>query len=500
MLLTTILTGVLLMAAPTPLLSFDPPGPAWTFNTGSQTGSESKISGQPCDWGTAARFEVYVKDRWEAFKTSIPKGAVPTGNRVLLFRAKTDGRVRALRVKLGEPDGTWWEANAMVADHWQIVVFTVDDFTLIHDPEYRRTGTPVRLDQATEIQFEGSVPLSDRYVFELAEVRTAEAVPEGLTDRAATASANLYHPPGMDTWDYWFLQRDGVYHAYYLQAMTGLGPAKHGNQHVGHAVSRDLVSWTNLGPALVPIHGTWNDLSIATGSTVEFEGKGWMVFTGRGSKISGIGLAESRDLVHWQKVGDGPVAPLGQAFDAEWDGQPVKWRALADPYLYPEPIDGWFYLVINSIIDGEPLYSRGCLTTMRSKDLKTWEPYNVLAHPGWFTRMETPQLWRHGDLWYLYFGGVREREMPEEFVKAGPDLPTMGNYYFVSKSLDEPFEPLSQYRLNVPDPRFAYICKVLRGPDGSDVMLTTIAGQFLSRPYSVRYHEDGTLRLGLPRD
>ncbi|PJB62732.1 MAG: hypothetical protein CO096_24460, partial [Armatimonadetes bacterium CG_4_9_14_3_um_filter_66_14] len=171
------------------------------------------------------------------------------------------------------------------------------------------------------------------------------AVTAELTDQPP-----LYHPPGMWCWDFWFAKQSDAYHAFYLEAPFCLGDPQrmHGNQHVGHATSPDLIHWTNQGPAAVPILGTWNDLSIATGSVVAHGGKWWMLYTGRGSKVSGLGLAVSDDLMAWRKVGDGPVVLLGKPFPGEWEGKPLQWVGLADPYLYPEPVDGWYYLVLNS--------------------------------------------------------------------------------------------------------------------------------------------------------
>lgn len=486
------------MADMTPLLDFAPPGPQWALNTGSKSGSDSAITYEECPWGRAARFDVVVKEGWEAFKTRITQEAVPEGNVTLVFRVKGSEVMGAVKVKVGARDGTWWEVDALAGADWTQVAVAETDFTLIHDPRHLRGGTKLKLAEAKEIQFEGVGATSDRYTFQIAEVCTTDQPPEGLPG-ALVFSTDLYRPVGMWSWDYWFAQRGDETYAFYLQAATCIQTTRHGNQHVGHAVSRDLVHWTDLGPALVPENDTWNDRSIATGSTVAFDGKWWMVFTGSGNEVSGLGLAESEDLVHWRKVGDGPVVPLGKTFEAPWKGEAIRWVALADPYVYPEPVDGWFYMVINAWNIDAPMHSRGCLVTMRSRDLKTWAPHQVLAWPGWFTRMETPQLWRHGNLWYLYFGGVREKEMPEEFVRQTPPLATMGNYYFVSEDLEGPYEPGPEWKLKLPDPRFAYICKVLPGPDGGDVLLATLNGDSLSRPFPVEYAEDGSLRVGFPR-
>lgn len=318
----------------------------------------------------------------------------------------------------------------------------------------------------------------------------------------ATSPPALYHPPGMWAWDFWFARQGDTYHAFYLQAPFCLVEPmlKHNHQHVGHATSRDLWHWVNQGPALVPVQGTWNDLSIATGSTVAHDGRWWMVYTGRGSKGGGIGLAVSDDLMQWRKVGEGPVVPLGARFDGTWQGRPVQWVGLADPYIYPEPVDGWFHMIINSRMVGAPLNQSGCLTTMRSRDLKTWEPHAVLAYPQWWERLETPQLWRRGDRWYLYFGGAHDHELPEKFTAdVPPEVRAMtrrGNFVFTSDRMDGPYEPRGTWWLKLPDGQWGYIAKVLPDPEGRDVLLIAI-GSKLSAPYPVTYDPDGSVRLGL---
>jgi hypothetical protein len=50
----------------------------------------------------------------------------------------------------------------------------------------------------------------------------------------------------------------------------------------------------------------------------------------------------------------------------------------------------------------------------------------------------------------------------------------------------------------LPDGRGGYIHKVLPGPDGTDVLITTTNAK-LSHPYPVTYGPDGSLSLGLPQ-
>ena len=139
----------------------------------------------------------------------------------------------------------------------------------------------------------------------------------------------LYAPPGMTTNDNWFVRDGDTYHAFYLQVPTmaarqaaerrdwGIRAAW---EHVGHATSTDLRHWTDRGPALVALEGTWNDGHIATGSIVRHDGRWYMVYTGHG-RVGGVGLAVSDDLMAWTKLGDGPVVPFGQVYEGDYQAR-----------------------------------------------------------------------------------------------------------------------------------------------------------------------------------
>lgn len=324
-----------------------------------------------------------------------------------------------------------------------------------------------------------------------------------LTLAAAPADDARFHPPGMRAWDFWYAQHEGVYHAFFLQAPDCAPEPREvpGVPHVGHASSADLVHWTNHGPCLVPQGGTWNDLAIATGSVVRHDGRWWMLFSGRGSRQSGIGLAVSDDLFAWEKVGDGPVVSFGDTFDGEWQGEPLRWRGLADPYVYPEAVDGWYYLALNSRVEGAPISESGCLTMMRSRDLVAWEPHSVMAWPRLWERLETPQVWPHDERWYVVFGGAHDHGLPEGYLAQVPPevqaLKTRGNYVYAADKLAGPYGPVGRWWLLLPDGLWHYIPKVIEGPDGREVLLT-MSGYKLSKPYPVSYAEDGSVELAMP--
>jgi beta-fructofuranosidase len=148
-----------------------------------------------------------------------------------------------------------------------------------------------------------------------------------------------------------------------------------------------------------------------------------------------------------------------------------------------------------------PLGESGCLTMLRSRDLRRWEGPMILAWPRCFERMETPQLWTRSGRWFLSFGGV----LNAEWVAAHRDLLPAAvrerrsheNYCYAMDHLEGPANETELQHLEVPLSH--YIMKVLAVGPGKDLALFTVTeqerGSCLSLPYDVEYAPDGKLRL-----
>ena len=121
-------------------------------------------------------------------------------------------------------------------------------------------------------------------------------------------------------WDSWVADDGERYHLYFLQAPRSLGdPARrHTRATVGHAVSRDLVSWEYLGQTFGPGESGFDDLAVWTGSVVH-DGRQWRMFytaistAGHHIFDQRIGSAVSDDLHHWRRTSHQPVLPVDPA-------------------------------------------------------------------------------------------------------------------------------------------------------------------------------------------
>ena len=200
-------------------------------------------------------------------------------------------------------------------------------------------------------------------------------------------------------WDSWIADDGERYHLFFLKAPRALEDAglRHTAATIGHASSLDLVDWDVHADALLPDAKRWDDVALWTGSAVRGDDGTWRMYytalssdPGHGVKDQRIGLAESRDLTTWQRVGDRPlVAP-----DPRWyrtiDGTHSEtWR---DPFVFADPEgDGWHMLITARHPDA-PRLSDGVLAHARSADLTTWELQPPLTEPAGFGQIEVPQI------------------------------------------------------------------------------------------------------------
>jgi beta-fructofuranosidase len=213
-------------------------------------------------------------------------------------------------------------------------------------------------------------------------------------------------------WDSWIADDADDYHLFYLQAPRTLGDAglRHLAATVGHARSADLVDWEVLPEALGPTPGSWDDLSIWTGSTVRGDDGVWRMYytatstRGDGVRDQRLGLAESDDLITWRKIGGSPLLtpdPRWYKTLPEDVSASETWR---DPQVFRDPGgDGWHMLITaRSHTHGQN--DDGVLAHARSHDLRSWELGPPVCSAGFgFGQLEVAQVRQIGGKWVLVF-------------------------------------------------------------------------------------------------
>ena len=218
----------------------------------------------------------------------------------------------------------------------------------------------------------------------------------------------------------------GRYHVFYQHNPGG---AFHGGRtgtiHWGHAVSEDLVHWTDLPIALAPEpDGPDRDGCYSGTAFVNRDGIATIIYHG---VPGGICIATSQDdmLVEWEKRPENPVIPTPMPGDPyKVDGAPCAW------------IEGDTYCAItgNSSHDAfegrEP--DRAYLFT--SQDLLNWKYEHHLYNGGEYTERHedcaVPDFFALGDKHVLSFASH-----------------TRGAQYYIGAYLDRRFTPERHERL-----------------------------------------------------
>ncbi|MBW4421351.1 MAG: hypothetical protein KME13_19320 [Myxacorys californica WJT36-NPBG1] len=213
-------------------------------------------------------------------------------------------------------------------------------------------------------------------------------------------------------------------HLFYLQASRlacAYNPDKrHNLASVGHAVLTDF-GWQEVSleqPAFERRDGDyWDNLSIWTGSIIEYESLYYLFYTARRREDAWIttpyerrrpqqiGAAVSDDLTTWRRTPtslEKPTIP-NPGVDSKFDG--INWH---DPYVIQDEIDGKFYAFICAHQHDSASDANGAIAYATSTDLEHWqeESYKILYTSSQFLLTEVPQVfWRKTNdqsAWRLY--------------------------------------------------------------------------------------------------
>ena len=303
----------------------------------------------------------------------------------------------------------------------------------------------------------------------------------------------IERPGGLRSLDYWFFEEDGVYHAFFLEDHKEFADRAY-DLRIGHSVSKDFLNWEYEGTVLDGYTDAWDNRHLATGSVVKYKDEYYMMYTGHSTNMPGLGIAKSKDLYTWERVGDAPVIfELGRYYTAEYNGMEYRCRILADPYIYPEKIGGYFYAYVNSWAVDMPVNNRGCQMMFRSKNMIDWESYKIAIITDDLDRLETAQVWEHNGKWYMSFGGCYVDPEKGGFANLWND-----NFVYMADSFDGPYEKQNWSRIEYKGAAHRpYIQKQIKDPFGDDVMLASAPYEGVLWPYKIVYGEDGSISLKL---
>jgi beta-fructofuranosidase len=235
-------------------------------------------------------------------------------------------------------------------------------------------------------------------------------VPLAALQAANTPSPAVfgYQPNGMLMWDSWFVEDHGQVHMFHLQRLApGSKRSALEADHIGHAVSRDLIHWTEqpltVGPGEA---GGLDDMQPWTGCAVAREGTFHLFYTMRSSRENArcqrIGLATSRDLVHWSGHSQNPlIRPDARWYVHEGKPEPENKVGCRDLIVVRDPgTDGWlgFYA---ATAPAEEEAEGACIAAVRSRDLIHWGHLPPVFQPKRYGEVEVPDVFPLGGKWWM---------------------------------------------------------------------------------------------------
>jgi beta-fructofuranosidase len=215
------------------------------------------------------------------------------------------------------------------------------------------------------------------------------------------------------------IQWKGQYHLFYQHNPTG---ALWGNMHWGHAVSPDLIHWSDLPIALAPAPDSPDATGCFSGCAVD-NGVPTLIYTGttgQRNEIQTQCLATSRDdLLTWEKYLHNPVL-------SEVPAEARQTSDFRDPFVWKDS-DRWYMVVASRIAE-----RGGVVFLYRSRDLREWEYLHPLltgADRSEGVLWECPNFFPLGDQWVLIVSAAHTGEKTDSV------------FYFVGEYKDERFTP-----------------------------------------------------------
>lgn len=216
----------------------------------------------------------------------------------------------------------------------------------------------------------------------------------------------MYSGRGYREWeigDIDIIKSGGVYHLFHLVLPN--------HDYIAHAISRDCINWTRVKNALfVGDPGEWDDDMLWTMNTTKTPNGFRMFYTGLSQKEHGfyqrIGIAESTDLLHWNKSSAAPfpIEPEGPHYETRIDNA-RQWVSFRDPYFIKRP-DGSEYLILCARSPSGPISRRGCVGLLQLSE-DGCEQLEPIFHPHVYDDVECPALFEMNNRFYL-IGSIRE--------------------------------------------------------------------------------------------
>lgn len=218
-----------------------------------------------------------------------------------------------------------------------------------------------------------------------------------------------FHPRDMALWDPWFVVHDNVVHLFCQQGRIAESSDRDPTDAdcIGHAVSTDLVNWTECEPILRPDSAyPLEDLWAWTGCAVSHEGLINLYYTMRSSRENGqverLGLATSPDGNTWTRHPGNPILEPDPRWYRAQSNAVVPGRIdCRDLSVVRDPASGYWYGFYATRVNQGEMPQTSVIGAARSTDLVNWEPLPPAFAPGTYGTVEVPEVFPLDGRWYL---------------------------------------------------------------------------------------------------
>lgn len=212
--------------------------------------------------------------------------------------------------------------------------------------------------------------------------------------------------PDPRTWEASYIAANGsalycdTEYRYWYQA----GPRAH--PQIGLARSQDLRSWSKEPSPVLPPGplGSWDEDAVADPDVIRMGDWFYLYYLGQNrARVQALGVARSRDGVHWEKLHANPILepalPGTGSSDENGLGEPAVWQA-----------GGAYWMLFT----GRAANEVRTLGLARSKDGVHWTRLQTFRGAGWNSQVLCdPSVLNEANRTRLWFGGG-DRASPDE--------------------------------------------------------------------------------------
>lgn len=260
-----------------------------------------------------------------------------------------------------------------------------------------------------------------------------------------------YHPQQLYVWDAWCMVKGDEAHLFHLQRNrpdSTLPPQV--EDRFGHAVSTNLVDWTECAPCLGPDPANPLDCNQPwTGCALWHNRRGYLYYTMRNrdplTNIQHIGLAVSDDGYNWTRHPGNPViTPDPRWYATAGNPTPPNLVDCRDLLVIPHPQGrGWLgYYAARRPADELPKTS--VIACVRSDDLIHWTHLPPAFAPNRYACIEVPDVFEMNGRWFMTC--LTGCNYGNRGIFDEPQL-TVGTIYAVAERPEGPFQELKDFVL-----------------------------------------------------